>query len=249
MKREGDRLRTERNRRARVWLGALLLFAALIPVCLVADVFWRVKKNHASLLQELGGKKVYATDVLVNGEPGTLWAYAFQETSATEIGKQLRNRLSIAQEMTPAVGTMIATKENDRMQRLLVIPSGYETSSSLVMLFEQQGQSAKKRATDEPLAWPEGLSTLPGVPRFTAVCAATKTAFVTAETGQEPEEAMKSVGIALRGSGWSAVPVASPTFQLFVQGAKTCIAFATRPAGTEQTTLSVMQREGAGAKD
>ncbi len=248
MKAEGDRLRKtkpEGKKSARVWLNALFLFAALIPVCLFADVFWRFKKNHSGLLQELGGTQVYATDVQVNGAPGTLTAYAFQDKSATEIGKQLRHRLAITKDVAPSVGTMITTQENGRLQRLLVIPSGYGTSASIVMMFEQSLEDAKKRSAGEPLAWPEGLSTLPGVPRFTAFCASTRTAFVAAETINEPEEAMKSVNIALRENGWSAMPVASATFKLFVRGTKTCVAFATRPVGAEQTTISVLQREGA----
>ncbi|MEI6645765.1 MAG: hypothetical protein WCP12_06980 [bacterium] len=249
MKADGYRLLAMPNKKrtsARLLLGALFMCVALIPICLFADVFWRFKKNHSRLLQELGGTQVYSTAVQVNGEPGMLYTYAFEEKSATEIGAQLRNRFLIAKEISPSVGTMITSKENGRMQRLIVIPSGYETASSIVMLFEQSLQEGKKRSADEPLAWPEGLSALPGVPRFTAFCSATRTSFVTAETSHEPEDAMKSVGVALRDSGWSALPVASPTFSLFVRGTKTCIAFATHPAGIAQTTLSVMQREGAG---
>ncbi len=248
MKAGEDRLiamQKEGRKSARVLLSALFIFAVLIPACLFADVFWRFKKNHSRLLQELGGTQVYSTAVNVNGEPGMLYTYAFENASATDIGAQLRKRLSIAKDVFPSVGTMITSQENGRVQRLIVIPSGYETSSSIVMLFEQSNQDAKKRSADEPLAWPAGLSTLPGVPRFTAFCSATSTSFVTAETVHEPEEAMKSVDVALRDSGWSMIPVVSPTFKVFVRGTKTCIAFATRSAGTAQTTLSVMQREGA----
>jgi hypothetical protein len=239
-------MQNELRKSARLLPSALFMCVILIPVCLFADVFWRFKKNHSRLLQELGGTQVYATAVQVNGEPGMLYTYAFEDKSATDIGAQLRTRLLIAKEVSPSVGMMITSKENGRLQRLIVIPSGYETASSIVMLFEQSLQEVKKRSADEALAWPEGLSTLPGVPRFTAFCAATRTSFVTAETAHEPEEAIKSVGVALRDGGWSVLPVTSPTFSLFVRGTKTCIAFATRPAGTAQTTLSVMQREGAG---
>jgi|GEM_PF-1092907 len=248
MKAEADRLtamKKEGRRSARVLLSALFIFAVLIPTFLFADLFWRFKKNHSRLLQELGGTQVYSTAVHVNGEPGMLYTYAFEGTSATDIGAQLRHRLSIAKDVAPSVGTMITSQENGRVQRLIVIPSGYGTSASIVMLFEQSLQEAKKRSDDEPLAWPEGLSTLPGVPRFTAFCSSTRTSFVTAETVHEPEDAMKSVDVALRDIGWSLIPVASPTFKVFVRGTKTCIAFATRPAGAAQTTLSVMQREGA----
>jgi len=246
MKAESDRLMAKQNKSAHVLLRVLFLFAALIPVCLFADVFWRFKKSNSRVLQELGGAQVYSTAVQVNGEPGTLCAYSFEDKSATEIGAQLRKRFSINKDVMPSVGTMITAQENGRVQRLIVIPSGYGTSSSIVMMFEQSRQDSSKRSDDEPLAWPEGLSMLPGVPRFTASCAATRTSFVTAETVNEPEEAMKSVGVAMRESGWSSMPVESPTFKMFVRGTKTCVAFATRPAGAAQTTISVMQREGSG---
>ena len=246
MKADGDRLMAKQNKGAHVLLRAFFLFLVLLPVCLYADVFWRFKKSGSRLLQELGGAQVYSTAVLVNGEPGNLYAYAFDDKSATEIGAQLRKRLSITKDVMPSVGTMITSQENGRVQRLLVIPSGYGTSSSVVMMFAQSQHDANKRSADATLAWPDGLSMLPGVPRFTAFCAVTRTSFVTAETVNEPEEAMKSVCVALRDSGWSTMPVESPTFKLFVRGTKTCVAFATRPAGAAQTTISVMQREGAG---
>ena len=246
MSADSYRLTVNQNKGAHVLLRVLFLFAALIPVCLVADVFWRFKKSNSRVLQELGGTQVYSTAVQVNGEPGTLCAYAFEDKSATEIGTQLRKRFSISKDVMPSVGTMITSQENGRMQRLLVIPSGYGTASSIVMMFEQSLQDANKHSADEPLAWPDGLSMLPGVPRFTAFCSSTRTSFVTAETVNEPEEAMKSVGVAMRDSGWSSMPVESPTFKLFVRGTKTCVAFASRPAGAVQTTIGVMQREGAG---
>lgn len=225
------------------------IVALLLPLFLSADVFWRFKKSYSRVLQDLGGAQVYSTPVQVNGTAGTLNAYSFEDKSSSEIGSQLKRRLSLAKDPALSASSMITTQEDGRVQRFLVIPAANGAASSVVLMFEQSLQEAKKRSADEPLAWPEGLSMLPGVPRFTATSAATRTAFVTAETAQEPEAAMTAVESALSGNGWQSVPVATATFKLFVRGSKTCVAFAMRPAGAAQTTLSVMQRDGSEKND
>lgn len=231
--------------RASVYLRALFLFAVALPCLVCADVFWRFKKSYSRVLQDLGGKCVYTTAVQVNGAPGTLNAYNFENKSSSEMSAQLKKRFAITNDVLPGMSAMITTQEEGRVQRFVVIPSGEGVSACLVMVFEQASQEMKKRSQDEPLAWPEGLSTLPGTPRFTAVCEATRTAFVTSETAAEPADTMKSVETAMTGSGWKVSPVATDSFKLFVRGTKTCIAFAARPQGSSQTILSVMQRDGA----
>lgn len=228
---------------------ASILLALLIPFCLSAELFWRFKKSSSRVLQDLGGTRVYSTPVQVNGAPGTLNAYTFEDLSSSEVGHQLKRRLSLAKGVGSSGASMITAQEGGRLQRFLVIPAASGASSSVVLMFEQSLQEAKKRSADAPLAWPEGLSMLPGVPRFTASCTATRASFVTAETAHEPEAAMAAVATALSGNGWQPLPVATATFQLFVRGSKTCVAFAMRPAGAVQTTISVLQRDGSEKKD
>lgn len=224
----------------------LLLLALLIPLCLSADIFWLFKKSTSRVLQDLGGENVYSTAVQVNGAPGTLSAYAFNDLSSVEMSRQLKQRLTVAKDTGLMESAMLTTLEEGRLQRFVIIPSARGASGSVVLLFEQSLQEVKKRTSKATLEWPEGLSGLPGTPRFTAACIATRTTFVTAETTQEPEAVIRSVETTLSGGGWTAVPLSTPTFKLFVSGTKTCLAFATRPTGATQTTLSVMQRDGAG---
>ena len=54
----------------------LVLLAPLLALPLCAEVFWRLP-NKADTLLRMNGSRVYATDVLLNGAPGTLTAYAF----------------------------------------------------------------------------------------------------------------------------------------------------------------------------
>jgi hypothetical protein len=233
-------------KRERKLLFALVL---LIPLCLSADIFWLFKKSTSRVLQDMGGESVYSTPVQVNGSPGTLTAYSFDKFSSLEIGRELKQRLAVAKDATISDATMITAQEEGRVQKFLVLPSTHGGSASVVLMFEQSLQEMKKRSSKEALEWPEGLSMLPGTPRFTAACAATRTTFVTAETATEPTATLTAVESALKGAGWTALPLSTPTFKLFVRDTKTCVAIAMRSAGATQTTLSVMQRDGSGKKD
>ncbi|MDR2849997.1 MAG: hypothetical protein LBW77_05595, partial [Verrucomicrobiota bacterium] len=71
--------------------GVLFLFlSAVLP--LRADVFWRLPSRPDPVLQQLGGARLYATDVQVNGRPGTLAAYAFELPPATAGARLARPR-------------------------------------------------------------------------------------------------------------------------------------------------------------
>ncbi len=227
-------------------LRVLFVLVLLLPLCLSADIFWRFKKSTSRVLQDLGGSSVYSTPVQVNGASGTLTAYAFDKLSSLEVGHELKQRLAVAKDAGVSDATMITAQEEGRVQKFLVIPSTHGGSASVVLMFEQSLQETKKRGFKEVLEWPEGLSMLPGTPRFTASCAATRTTFVTAETVNEPTAALSAAESALKGAGWSVIPLSTPTFKLFVRGSKTCIAFAMRSSSATQTTLSVMQRDGEG---
>jgi len=226
-------------------LRVLFALLFLIPLCLSADVFWRFKKSTSRVLQDLGGSSVYSTPVQVNGASGTLTAYAFHQLSSLEVGRELKQRLAVAKGAEVFDATMITAQEEGRIQKFLVIPSTHGGSASVVLMFEQSLQEMKKRGSKEVLEWPEGLSMLPGTPRFTASCATTRTTFVTAETATEPVATLSGVESALKGAGWSVLPLSTPTFKLFVRDTKTCVAFAIRSTGATQTTLSVMQRDGS----
>jgi hypothetical protein len=82
-------------------------------------------------------------------------------------------------------------------------------------------------------------------PIFSAVCAVTRTAFVTAELEASPEAAVQEAANALLQSGWSDTGPSTPSFRIFASGRKTCLLLAAHNGKTQRTTISVLQREGS----
>ena len=77
----------------------LLAFILLFSLPLSAEIFWRLPKTSDTVLRQMGGTRVYATDVRLNGAPGTLTAYTFDSSpalrvSATELSVRLRLKSS-----------------------------------------------------------------------------------------------------------------------------------------------------------
>ena len=218
----------------------LAALAALTAAALSADVFWRMPSTADATLCALGGARVYATDVTVNGAPGSLAAYAFGETPAT-LRTRLARQLNLPLPVGAGQGAALLTHvRNNSMQRLLVLPAAAGLGGCVVLAFEQKLRAAAS-ASREPPAWPDGLPALNATPRFTAFCAKTRTRFVTAASSDAPEDAAR----ALCGAGWRETTPATPTFKLFVSGRKQCLLFAHAPSPSEGTLISLLQREGA----
>ena len=219
----------------------VLLLAVLLPLLSPhASVFRRHKGQVVDTLTGLGGARVYSTPAEVNGAPGTLSAYAFTGQSAAEVSSTLTRQLKLS----PSAGGMLAHQDNNRSQRVLVLPSGHGTDACIALIFDQSLRDAQ-RSAGAPPAWPDGFAAFPGTPRFTAVCANTRTAFATADVQGAPEEAVQEAAAALLANGWHETPASTPTFKLFSERNRTCAVFAARDPKTEQTTLSVIQRSGA----
>jgi hypothetical protein len=125
-----------------------------------------------------------------------------------------------------------------------VLPSPAAPEACLVLAFDQSQQDAAK-ARQAPSAWPDGLPALAAAPLFTAVCAKTRTTFVTAETEAPPEAAARDAAQTLAAAGWTETTPTADTFKLFVSGGKQCVLFASRAPESERTTISLLQREGA----
>lgn len=220
----------------------LLTVSFLLAFQLRADVFWRIPLRADTVLQELGGTPVYATDVQINGAPGSLSAHAFAK-SVDRVNASLKKRLGlpIAGEKG---GTWICCEEKGQLLRFLVLPSSADREACIALSISQTtGDAARSR--QKPSTWPEGMPALAATPLFSAVCAATRTTFVTAETATPPEAAVNDAASALRQAGWSEAVPSTPTFRIFVQGRKTCLAIASRNEMTDTTAISVLQREGA----
>jgi hypothetical protein len=224
------------------------LLVLLTPV-LDAEVFWRIPSDASATLRALGGARVYATDVEVNGAPGTLAAYAFNESPAT-LSQRLSHRFNLASTAArPSVlgrgsACMITHASKNSLQRLLVLPSPASRDDSVVLAFEQSLRNAAA-TRQQPPAWPDGLPVLNATPRFTALCTKTRTRFVTADADATPEAAVQDAARILTGAGWSETTPTTPTFKLFVSGRKQCLIFAHAPSPSDNTQISLLQREGA----
>lgn len=220
----------------------LLIVFLLLTVQLRAEVFWRIPVRADTVLQELGGTPVYSTDVQINGAPGSLSAHAFGKP-VDRVTASLTKRLGlpIAGERG---GAWICREEKGQMMRFLVLPSAADREACIALSISQTaGDAAHSR--QKPSSWPEGMPALAATPLFSAVCAATRTTFVTAETAAPPEAAVNDAASALRQAGWSEAIPSTPTFRMFVQGRKTCLAIASRNEKMGTTSISVLQREGA----
>jgi len=220
----------------------VVLLVLLVPA-LDADVFWRMPSDAGTALRTLGGARVYTTDVEVNGAPGTLAAYAFSESPAT-LTLRLSRQFGLPPTATAQRSALLTHSDKNSLQRLLVLPSPAGRDDCVVLAFEQSLRHAAT-AVQQPPVWPDGLPTLNATPRFTALCANTRTRFVTAATDVAPEAAMQDAARILTGAGWRETTPVAPTFKLFVSGRKQCLLFAHAPSPSEGTLISLLQREGA----
>jgi len=222
----------------------LLLLALAIPVIsLDASIFRRYKGQVVDVLTAMGGANVYSTPVQVNGTPGTLSAYVFSRHFASEVSAVLTRQLKLPP-LPPSTSGFLTFRESNRVQRMLVLPSGDGTDSCIVLVFDQALRDAQ-RSADTPVAWPDGFASFPGTPLFTAVCANTRTVFATAETQGTPEDALQEAASVLRGKGWTETPASTPAFKTFAERNRLCAIFASTDPKTGQTTLSIVQRDGA----
>jgi len=222
----------------------VLVLAVLLPLLsLQGSVFRRYRGHVADTLGVMGGTRVYSTPVEVNGSPGTLSAYAFTGQTAEEVSGVLASHMRLPPVPSPFSG-FLTYRENNRLQRALVLPSGSGVNECVVLLFDQALRDAQ-RAAGTPAAWPEGFPPFPGAPQFTAVCANTRTSFATAEAAGTPEDAVQVAAAVLRGSGWSETPAATPTFRLFSERNRLCAVFASSNPKSGQTLISIVQRNGA----
>ncbi|MEI7901160.1 MAG: hypothetical protein WCK89_12985, partial [bacterium] len=162
------------------------LYCLLFATVLHAEVFWRLPKTTEAALQQMGGVRVYTTAVQVNGAPGTLSAFALNAT-APEVSASIARRLDLPP-AAPFGATLITHVEKDRLCRLFVLPAPASATACIVLAFDQSLRDFA-HTQSEPKTWPDGLPALNATPLFSATCALTRTAFVTADTPAMPEAA------------------------------------------------------------
>lgn len=212
-------------------------------LALHAPIFHSYKGQVPETLSALGGTSVYSTPTQVNGAPGTLSAYSFTRQTAAELSAALTARLKLPPVPRGTTGFLTYQADN-RVQRILVLPSADNTDACVVLLFDQSVGDTQRAAKAEA-TWPNGLGAMPGTPRFSASCDNTRTTFVTAETHGTPEDAAESAAAVLRAQGWKETPASTPTFRLFSERNRFCAVFASRDPKTGETTLSIIQRNGS----
>ncbi len=225
----------------RAAFGLSLAFASLLPIALCADVFWRISARGDAALRELGGSRLYVTDVQINGRPGTLAAYGF-DASAASVSANLSRRLGLPPRADRG-SLFLSSTDKGRVTRFLVLPAAGAESCVALAISQSAGDAAQSGR--QPAAWPDGVPALAAAPLFTALCASTRTAFVTAESDATPEAAAEEAAAVLRQAGWTEAPPSTPAFRIFTSGRKTCLLLATRSGKTGRTTISVLQREGS----
>jgi hypothetical protein len=221
-------------------LAALAALLALLP--LRADVFWRLPDRSDATLRQLGGNRIYSTDVEVNGSPGTLAAYAFDSAPAA-VRSRLARTLGLPAGGTAANAALLTQAQHGRLRHLLVLPAPAGADASLVLAFDQSLRAAAARQARPP--WPAGMPAFAAEPRFTAVCTQTRTTFVAAASDAPPAAAVQDAARLLLDAGWTETAPTADTFKLFVAGRKQCVLFADRPQQSEPTLISLLQREGA----
>jgi len=220
------------------WIAA----CGLLALPLFAEVFWRIPKRSDTVLEQMGGTRVYETAVRLNGAPGTLTAYAF-EAAPAQTAPDLARRLGLPV-TTPAGGSLLLHAEKGRLVLLLVLPAASGNDATLILAFSQTLRDAA-RVRQEPPEWPEDMPALNATPVFSAICEKTRSTFVTAETAASPESAVEEAAQALAGAGWTEAVPSGSTFKLFAEGRRQCVLFASSSPQTGSTTISLLQRMGS----
>lgn len=224
-------------------LLVLLLSFALGVSGLRADFFWRIPRQADPLLTSMGGSRLYATEVELNGAPGTLQVFAFSGVRAPDLSRRVSARMKLPPASRRPGGSLMSYRENGRETHLLVLPSPGGRDRCVVLAFEAESAA---RAGGVP-GWPDDLPPLDAAtPTFSAVCKLTRTSFVTAETSSSPEAALAGAGATLLRQGWKEASPPAASCKIFTDKHKHCLVFASADPRTGRTTISLLQRKGSG---
>jgi hypothetical protein len=225
-------------RNALKFLVPLLLLAGLLQ----ADFFMRIPRSAEALLRELGGSRIYESEVAVNGGEGRLSSFVFTET-ADVVGARLARRLKLPQ---PGAGSSIMLSVSGRsLARYFILSAPGMQHSSLVTVLEQDAVAAGRSKQGHP-PWPSSIPAMNATARFTAVCAHTRTTFLSASsTAGSPAAALGQAVSALSGAGWQTCPPSTPEFAILARGRGQCVVFAHTHAESGEITINILQREGS----
>lgn len=207
-----------------------------------AEFFWRFPAGRGEeALRRLGGTRVYQTDAQVNGTSGTLAAFAFADAPAKAAADLAR--LWGLPPPDPFGASMLTHADNRTLYRILIMPPADNSESCLALAFMQPLREAALAPAPE---WPADWPALNATPSFSAVCALTRSTFVTADSPVPPEVAVMEASRSFQCQGWAeALPAPPADFTILAKGRKHCVIFASADRATGRTAISLLQREGA----
>ena len=207
-----------------------------------AEFFWRFPAGRGEeALRHLGGTRVYQTAVQLNGVSGTLAAFAFADAPSKAAADLAR--LWGLPPPEPFGASMLTHADNRTLYRILIMPPADNSESCLVLAFMQPlREAARAQAPEWPADWPA----LNATPVFSAVCALTRSTFVTADSPAPPEHAVLEASRGFQRHGWAETMPSSPAdFTILAKGRKQCVIFASAGSSPGRTAISLLQREGA----
>lgn len=223
--------------RIRILVVACVAVASLAT----ADVFWRFRRAPSTLLSQMGGRSVFTSEATINQRPGTVSVYTFENQPPAALTRQLVRQAGCSGSAGRGGTALLTAVEQGVVRRMVVLPDAERLERSTVISFEQSMEGAQAGKA----SWPAGSVVNLGTPRFSAMCAATRTLFVTAEMTGTPQAALDAARMQLVQAGWAEMPVSTPVFSLFVKGLHVSTVYAGTDSKSGATVISVLQREGA----
>jgi len=193
-----------------------LFFAVLLAFSASGAFFWKISGAAEKFLANLGGERMYASPVTVNGLDGELLVYTFPSGDAGNLAKALA--------ANPPSET-----------RCFLIPA---TAAPLVLAV------TGKAATQGTPQWPAAIPQFPARPLFSAETRASQLSFLTAACDALPDEASLHAATALWLAGFSEASPAGASCRIFAKGPATALLFVS-PA-SDGTRVTVLIRKGAG---
>jgi len=220
----------------------ILLIACIgVASLATADVFWRFRRASNTLLSQMGGRSIFVSEATINQRPGTVSVYTFENQSPAALKRQLSQQAGCSGRAGGDGTALLTAVDQGVVRRMVVLPDAARLARSTVISFEQSVDGAQSGKA----SWPAGSVVNLGTPRFSAMCAATRTLFVTAEMTGTPQAAIEEARLQLVQAGWAEMPVSTPTFSLFVKGLHVSTVYAGTDSKSGATVISVLQREGA----
>jgi hypothetical protein len=214
----------------------------LAPLALSADIFMRSPRGAESVLNELGGAKVYSSAVEINGRKGTMASYTFGETSDI-VAARLARKLKLPSPKSS--GAIILSVTGKTLARYFVFQAPALKNNALVTVLEQKSSVFSRTPSGDP-PWPDNIPVFNATAKFSAYSEETRTTFLSAVSNSAtPAQAADEASEALTQEGWEEMRPSTPTFRILVQGSRQRVVFAGENSKSREITINILQREGS----